>query len=58
MYAVIGIIFLVGSVPALWFGAKMVVVFDLPFVAFSLPMFACLSIAAWAITKAEQEMAR
>lgn len=58
MYAVIGILSLVGSIPAMWLGMKMVVAFDLPFVAFCLPVLACIAVSGWAIARAEKEMAR
>lgn len=58
MYAVIGILSLVSSVPALWLGAKLVATFELPFITFGIPALVCIAIAGWAIARAEQEMAQ
>ena len=54
MYAVIATVFTALSVPALWLGLKLVVLFDLPFVAFSAPVFICLGIACWAVSRFDE----
>lgn len=51
MYAVIATLFTVLSIPAMYFGLRLVQLYELPFVAFSLPVFLCLGIACWAVSR-------
>jgi len=53
MYATIAVLFTALSVPAMYFGLRLVQLYELPFVAFSLPVFLCLGIACWAVSKVD-----
>lgn len=54
MYALIATLFTVLSIPAMYLGLKLVQLYALPFVAFSLPVFLCLGIACWAVFRQDK----